>query len=66
MMLTIDSPRMLGVLFTTWSGEVVPDLRPALLGEGDPMKLDETIRRVAESMRVALPRLRARGQEPTR
>ena len=65
-MLTIDSPRMVGVLFTTWSGHVVPELRPALLEEGDVTKLDETIQGVAESIGATLPKLGKRDSQRAR
>jgi len=58
--LTIDSPKMAGVLFTTWSGKVVPDLLPALLDRGDPKQRDETIQGVAHSIHATLPKLSAR------
>ena len=33
--LKTDSPKMIGVLYTTWCGETSSDLRPALLKKED-------------------------------
>jgi len=40
-----------GILYTTWSADVVPDLKDALLGNDTKRKLDPTIIGVAKSMK---------------
>ena len=48
---------MLGHLYTTWSPLIGQELRPALLEEGDPSKLNAQVRGIAGAMRATLPRL---------
>ena len=54
-------PNFKGILFTTWSGFVVPQLRAALLREGDPERIDITIRGIANVMRYAAPKFGGRA-----
>ncbi|MDY7396709.1 family 20 glycosylhydrolase [Aureibaculum sp. 2210JD6-5] len=52
-----ENPKMLGILYTTWSNAVSSDLRPALLQEGDQSKLDKTIQGIAKGMESTIPLL---------
>ena len=55
--LKIDSPKMLGVLYTTWCGKISSDLRPALLNKGDQKKLNSTAKGVAASINRTIKKL---------
>lgn len=50
----LDSENIQGILYTTWSSEVVDSLREALLGSHSKGKPDPTISGVAESIRETI------------